>query len=141
MERRRRESLAAITSSGGGDGCVTVRPSCGPVLGAIGVHVSTHEESDREAGDDTTIPVACFKGIPYAQPPVGAIRFAEPRALPPWSEPLACTSFGEQAVQGSTEGIKFLFVGASLVFSRSLSVCVRVCLSPTISPYPPPLPL
>ena len=33
----------------------------------------------REAG------VAVFRGIPFAEPPVGAFRFGAPRPLPAWS--------------------------------------------------------
>ena len=95
MEHRRRASLVAMTGSSG-DGSVTVRPPCGPVVGALGVHVPTREESSGEGGDGTPIAVACFKGIPYAEPPVGDLRFAEPRPLPPWSEAIVCKDFGEQ---------------------------------------------
>ncbi|MEU1118034.1 MULTISPECIES: carboxylesterase family protein [unclassified Streptomyces] len=38
-----------------------------------------------------------FLGIPYAAPPVGALRFAEPRPPTPWSEPLDATAYGPTA--------------------------------------------
>jgi para-nitrobenzyl esterase len=41
-----------------------------------------------------------FRGIPYAQPPTGALRFAPPAPCEPWSGVRACTEFGAAAMQG-----------------------------------------
>ncbi|NUS43765.1 MAG: carboxylesterase family protein [Mycobacteriaceae bacterium] len=38
-----------------------------------------------------------FLGIPYAQPPAGALRFAAPVAPRPWTETLDCTRYGPTA--------------------------------------------
>ncbi|MEU5219977.1 carboxylesterase family protein [Streptomyces sp. NPDC020807] len=38
-----------------------------------------------------------FLGIPYAQPPVGDLRFAAPVAPEPWTEPLDATAYGPTA--------------------------------------------
>jgi len=40
---------------------------------------------------------ARFLGIPYAQPPVGDLRFAAPRPVAPWTEPLDATQYGPTA--------------------------------------------
>jgi para-nitrobenzyl esterase len=45
-----------------------------------------------------------FLGIPYAQAPVGDLRFAAPVPIQPWSEPLDATAFGPVAPQGSAPG-------------------------------------
>ncbi|WP_369191711.1 carboxylesterase/lipase family protein [Streptomyces sp. R08] len=58
---------------------VRVTTSRGPVLGTW---------------QDTT---ARFLGIPYAQPPVGALRFAAPVPPEPWTEPLDATRYGPTA--------------------------------------------
>jgi para-nitrobenzyl esterase len=42
----------------------------------------------REAG------LAVFRGVPYAEPPVGALRFAAPRRARGWAGPRAAISFG-----------------------------------------------
>lgn len=43
--------------------------------------------------------IAIFRGIPYAAPPVGELRFAPTKPVAPWTEPLDCTEFGATAVQ------------------------------------------
>lgn len=43
--------------------------------------------------------IRVFKGIPYAKPPVGELRFAPPQRMESWSEPLEATQYGPTAVQ------------------------------------------
>ncbi|MBW8687119.1 carboxylesterase/lipase family protein [Chitinophaga rhizophila] len=43
--------------------------------------------------------ILVFKGIPYAAPPVGKLRFRPPVQAPAWKDTLACTSFGSVAAQ------------------------------------------
>ncbi|NVB37430.1 carboxylesterase family protein [Pseudenhygromyxa sp. WMMC2535] len=45
-----------------------------------------------------------FSNIPYAAPPVGALRFAFPQAPEPWTEPRDATSFGPECVQLAVSG-------------------------------------
>lgn len=40
-----------------------------------------------------------FKGIPYASPPVGALRFKSPQAAQNWKDTLSCENFGHVASQ------------------------------------------
>lgn len=40
-----------------------------------------------------------FKGVPYAQPPIGDLRFAPPREMEPWEDVLACDAFASCATQ------------------------------------------
>ncbi|KAL8212967.1 UNVERIFIED_CONTAM: hypothetical protein K2H54_059863 [Gekko kuhli] len=45
--------------------------------------------------------VTAFLGIPYAEPPVGSLRFQKPRPHQPWSHILEATSFGSSCYQQS----------------------------------------
>jgi para-nitrobenzyl esterase len=47
----------------------------------------------------TTFGIRCFKGIPYAAPPVGAHRFAPPQPFPPWSGVQPSDKFGPNSLQ------------------------------------------
>ncbi|PIC54961.1 hypothetical protein B9Z55_000433 [Caenorhabditis nigoni] len=60
--------------------------TCGPVKG-VGY--------DQEDGSV----VEGFLGVPYAEPPIGALRFKKPIAHRRWEEPLECTKFGPRAPQ------------------------------------------
>jgi para-nitrobenzyl esterase len=49
------------------------------------------------SGDGT---VRTFKGIPYAAPPVGALRWAPPQPVVPWTGVRPASEFGPRAMQG-----------------------------------------
>ncbi len=40
-----------------------------------------------------------FKGVPYAKPPVGSLRFAPPRPVDPWEGELLCDHYSPSAIQ------------------------------------------
>uniref|UniRef100_A0A8C8RLY8 Carboxylesterase type B domain-containing protein n=1 Tax=Pelusios castaneus TaxID=367368 RepID=A0A8C8RLY8_9SAUR len=54
-----------------------------------------------QAGSGT---VTAFLGVPYAEPPVGALRFQKPRPHKPWSHVLEATNFGNACVQSPLTG-------------------------------------
>lgn len=47
-----------------------------------------------------------FKGIPYAAPPVGDLRFKAPVRMQAWKDTLACTAFGPEATQYGADAVK-----------------------------------
>jgi len=49
----------------------------------------------------TTNGIHCFKGIPYAAPPVGDARWRAPMPPTPWTGDRDATGFGASAMQGS----------------------------------------
>ncbi|GAB1688559.1 carboxylesterase/lipase family protein [Krasilnikovia sp. M28-CT-15] len=60
----------------------------------------------REAG------VAAFRGIPFAEPPVGALRFAAPRPVGGWSGVREALSYGPPPPQGGHFGMDTLSLDA-----------------------------
>lgn len=48
---------------------------------------------------------AIFKGIPYAKPPVGELRFKRPEPVSPWSGKLDATEFGARCPQADMAGM------------------------------------
>ncbi|WP_158795438.1 carboxylesterase/lipase family protein [Pedobacter sp. L105] len=46
-----------------------------------------------------------FKGIPYAQPPVGTMRFKPPQPMKNWKDTLSCENFTGIAAQGGNKGL------------------------------------
>jgi para-nitrobenzyl esterase len=48
--------------------------------------------------------LAVFRGIPYAEPPVGPLRFAAPRAVRPWAGVREAASFGPPVPQTDVFG-------------------------------------
>ena len=53
---------------------------------------------------DTRSGVEAYLGIPYAKPPVGALRWAPPRAAEGWDGVRSATHFGPRAVQAPVFG-------------------------------------
>lgn len=49
-----------------------------------------------------------FKGIPYAQPPIGELRFLPPLPVKPWYETLECHDHGQICLQHNTNGTEIL---------------------------------
>jgi para-nitrobenzyl esterase len=48
--------------------------------------------------------VQIFKGIPYAAPPVGSLRWKEPQPVPNWQGARKATEFGARCMQGNIFG-------------------------------------
>jgi para-nitrobenzyl esterase len=82
-----------------------------PGCGGKAATPSTMEEPRLDSG-----PISGFKegdiwtylGIPYAQPPVGELRWKEPQPVTPWEETLPCDSYGPACPQppvGFDEGL------------------------------------
>lgn len=71
---------------------VTVKTPLGTVVG--NVHTLTIDQ-ERAYHVDT------FLGVPFAQPPVGFLRFKPPRPVKPWSTPIEAKTLTRACVQES----------------------------------------
>lgn len=58
-----------------------------------------------------------FKGIPYAESPVGSLRFKKPQPKKPWNGVLRCNSFGTICVQNVEDNMKNLVSEDSLTLN------------------------
>ena len=69
----------------------------------------THEPEVRTAAGmlrgSPEAGLAVFRGVPYAEPPVGALRFAAPRPVQGWSGVRAAVSYGTPPPQGGLAGM------------------------------------
>jgi para-nitrobenzyl esterase len=68
-------------------------------------HVVAEDSIDVEGGllamaEPDRLGVRCFKGIPYAAPPVGPLRWRAPAPVIPWSGIRATDGFGPNSLQG-----------------------------------------
>ena len=78
--------MAVVLTAGcGGAGLGQVQLDSGPILG--------NREVVQGQG------VWTFKGIPYAAPPVGELRWRPPRPVEPWQSPRDCSQFGPSCPQ------------------------------------------
>jgi para-nitrobenzyl esterase len=71
-------------------------PTCDMASAPV-VHTTQGPVTGVDAGA-----VQIFKGIPYAEAPIGPLRWRPPVARTPWSEPLACQHVGPFAPQNQS---------------------------------------
>jgi para-nitrobenzyl esterase len=76
------------------------------VRAAAGTLRGSREGGSREAG------VAVFRGIPFAEPPVGTLRFAAPRPVRGWAGVRDAVSFGPPPPQAGAFGMDTLSADA-----------------------------
>src|SRR4051812_12786958 len=76
------------------------------VLGIISCKKSSNalEVIKTEAGQisgvvNTTGDISAFKGVPFAAPPLGDLRWMEPQPVKPWTGVRKCESFGPSPMQ------------------------------------------
>jgi para-nitrobenzyl esterase len=72
--------------------------AAGMALAATGpvIHITSGEVRGRETG---TAGGAVFQGIPFAQPPIGDLRWREPQPVRPWSGIRDATRYGAPCAQ------------------------------------------
>ena len=69
-------------------------------VGSLGAQVQVRTEAGLVAGTKSTDgKVVIFKGIPFAAPPVGELRWKEPQPVSPWKGVRKATEFGARCMQ------------------------------------------
>jgi para-nitrobenzyl esterase len=69
-----------------------------PAAAQVKIDGGTISGATNAAGD-----IHVFKGIPFAAPPVGALRWKAPQPVKPWTGIKACTAFGPSPMQDAPE--------------------------------------
>lgn len=78
--------------------------------------------------------IALFRGIPYAAPPVGDLRWRPPQPVEPWTDVRACTKFGpapHQRAAGFEHFFDGLVAGLGLGTARRRALAAAIKLVPT----------
>src|ERR1700682_5349583 len=69
-------------------------------VGSLCAQVEVHTEAGLVAGtNDADGKVVIFKGIPFAAPPVGELRWREPQPVARWEGVRKATEFGARCMQ------------------------------------------
>lgn len=88
-------SLTGCLSSGGSSSRDEAPPAADPLVRSTASGPVKGTESDG---------YYAFRGIPYAQPPVGELRFAAPEPAAAWSAEREATAYGSDCVQSDGSG-------------------------------------
>jgi para-nitrobenzyl esterase len=86
-----------------------------PAIGAQGTLVNTTH--GKVQGVQEADGIVSFKGIPFAAPPVGELRWKPPQALSPWDGVLECDAFGPSPIQ--QEPSPFMFWSSEFLIPKS----------------------
>lgn len=57
-------------------------------------------QSGKISGEILLGGIQVFKGVPFAAPPVGELRWKAPQPVKPWTDVKACTAYGASPMQG-----------------------------------------
>jgi para-nitrobenzyl esterase len=87
--------------------CRTAAAACALLVAGMSVAAAGQVRTDAgtvEGSASTDGKVQIFKGIPYAAPPLGALRWKEPQPVPAWQGVKKATEFGARCTQGNVFG-------------------------------------
>ena len=81
------------------------------VAAAVGVATAAHaaepiklDAGQLGGGTESSPGVRAFKGIPFAAPPVGALRWQAPQPVPKWNGVRSASKFGDVCIQPAGQG-------------------------------------
>jgi para-nitrobenzyl esterase len=96
LKRAAKESSAAIVAVLAAAAASTPTPAAGPALQIEGGQIA--DVIPESSG------IRVFKGIPYAAPPVGELRWKAPQPVHPWKGTRTTTEWGPRCVQSNRLG-------------------------------------
>lgn len=73
-------------------------------FGVVGPALAAAKTIATDSGPVLRRSDGVYQGIPYAAPPVGALRWRPPQPARPWTGPLACDAPGPQCPQNDADG-------------------------------------
>jgi para-nitrobenzyl esterase len=91
-------SISPATNAGGAAPLATAGASAAPPAAANPLVVKV-EDGQLEGAVNATGDVRSFLGIPYAQPPVGELRWKQPQKTAPWTGVRSAKDFGGRCAQ------------------------------------------
>ena len=77
--------------------CVLLLLTAGISLAAAPVQIESGQVTGVQASEDSA--VVAYKGIPYASPPVGSLRWKPPQPVTPWQGVRTMDTFGNTCIQ------------------------------------------
>ena len=93
--------LVAAACGGGGSGLAPAQPlEETPTVLSADTPIAVTEGRVQGSLSETNPDIITFKGVPYAAPPVGDLRWKPPVAVEPWDDVRDATVFGNRCVQG-----------------------------------------
>ncbi len=120
-------TVAVIAIASGGPSAKSAKAAPAVVACAAGTDVQT---TNGPICGITVGTVNEWLGIPYAAPPVGALRWQPPQAPTPWTTTLQATAFGSTCLSpsnaGSSEACLFVNVWRPADSSTNLPVMVHI---------------
>ncbi|XP_038056683.1 acetylcholinesterase-like isoform X2 [Patiria miniata] len=106
--------------------------NCDPVVNTTaGMIRGRHLTYD---GSDSTHDVYVYKGIPYAEPPVGGLRFSAPAPKSPWNGTFNASTFGPSCPQ-DVSGVATFYPDYVVQIPKEATVINEDCL--TLNVYSP----
>jgi para-nitrobenzyl esterase len=93
--------LVAAACGGGGSGLAPAQPlEETPTVLSADTPIAVTGGRVQGSLSETNPDIITFKGVPYAAPPVGDLRWKPPVAVEPWDDVRDATVFGNRCVQG-----------------------------------------